>query len=156
MCSDDEKAKYMLLIGSLQRALSLGRMDIGVGAMTISRFRVSLRKGHLDRVKRIYSYLKHFKNTSIKFNVEETTYSYFDKQWSDPQWGELYSDGKDNYDDPHLPEPKGKSIVMTSYVDANLLHDYIIGKSCTGIIRLFNKTVMDWFSKLQNNVETAT
>ncbi|GFH55790.1 gag-pol polyprotein [Chaetoceros tenuissimus] len=45
---------------------------------------------------------------------------------------------------------------MTTYVDANLLHDYITGRSCTGIIHLFNKTVMDWFSKLQSNVETAT
>ena len=45
---------------------------------------------------------------------------------------------------------------MTTYVDANLLHNYITGRSCTGIIHLFNKTVMDWFSKLQANVETAT
>ena len=45
---------------------------------------------------------------------------------------------------------------MTTYVDANLLHDYITGRSCTGIIHLFNKTAIDWFSKLQANVETAT
>jgi len=45
---------------------------------------------------------------------------------------------------------------MTTYVDANLLHDYITGRNWTGIIHLFNKTVIDWFSKLKNNVETAT
>ena len=30
------------------------------------------------------------------------------------------------------------------------------GKSCTGIIHMVNQTVVDWFSKLQGTVETAT
>ena len=156
LCSDEERAKYMSMIGCLQWAFSLGRMDIGTATMTMSRFRVQPRVGHLARLKRIYSYLKHFKNTSIKFNTEIPDYEHFDKKWVDPEWGEFYGDGASNYDDPKLPEPKGKPIVMTTYVDANLLHDYITGRSCTGIIHLFNKTAMDWFSKLQANVETAT
>ena len=99
---------------------------------------------------------EHFENSSIKFNTEIPDYEHFDKKWVDPEWGEFYGDGAGIYDDPKLPEPKGKPIVMTTYVDANLLHDYITGRSCTGIIHLFNKTAMDWFSKLQANVETAT
>ena len=156
LCNEDEKAKYLSLVGSLQWALSLGRIDIGTATMTMSRFRVSPRKGHLERLKRIYKYLKHFKNTSIKFNTEIPDYSYFDNLWKQPEWGDFYGDGEGIYDDPKLPSPKGNPIVMTTYVDANLLHDYITGRSCTGIIHLFNKTVMDWFSKLQSNVETAT
>ena len=68
----------------------------------------------------------------------------------------FYGDGEGVYDDPKLPDLKGNPIIMTTYVDANLLHDYVTGRSCTGIIHLYNKTVIDWFSKLQNNVETAT
>jgi hypothetical protein len=30
------------------------------------------------------------------------------------------------------------------------------GKSVTGIMHIFNKTLMDWFSKKQATVETAT
>lgn len=45
---------------------------------------------------------------------------------------------------------------MTIYVDAKLLHNNVIGRSCTGIIHLFNKTIMYRFSKLQANVKTAT
>ena len=131
-------------------------MDIGTATMTMSRFRIQPRIGHLERVKRIYSYLKHFKNSSIKFNTDIPNYEHFDKKWTDPEWGEFYGDGAGIYDDPKLPEPKGKPIVMTTFVDANLLHDYVTGRSCTGIIHLFNKTAMDWFSKLQANVETAT
>ncbi len=156
LCDDEEKTKYMSMVGSLQWAFSLGRIDIGTATMTMSpRFRVQPRKGHLAHLKRIYSYLKHFKNSSIKFNVELPDYSYFDEIWSQPDWTDFYGDGVGLYDDPALPEPKGKPVKMTTYVDANLLHDYVTGRSCTGIIHMFNKTLMDWYSKLQNNVETA-
>ena len=45
---------------------------------------------------------------------------------------------------------------MTTYVDANLLFCLVTGRSCTGIIHLLNQTPVDWFSKRQNTVETAT
>ena len=88
--------------------------------------------------------------------MEIPEYSHFDDKWTKPEWDNLYGDGANLYHDEKLPESKGNPIVMTTYVDANLLHDYITGRSCTGIIHLFNKTVIDWFSKLQANVETAT
>ncbi len=54
------------------------------------------------------------------------------------------------------PTPLGKSVLTTSFVDANLYHDLISGRSVTGILHLLNKTPIDWFSKLQSTVETAT
>ncbi len=45
---------------------------------------------------------------------------------------------------------------VTSYVDANLYHDLISGKSVTGILHLANKTLIDQYSKLQSTAETAT
>ena len=44
---------YQSLIESLQWATSLGRFDIATAVMTMSGFRSALRKGHLNRVKRI-------------------------------------------------------------------------------------------------------
>ena len=40
LCSDEERAKYMSMIGVFQWAFLLGRMDIGTATMTMSRFRV--------------------------------------------------------------------------------------------------------------------
>jgi len=45
---------------------------------------------------------------------------------------------------------------MTSFFDANLHHDLISGKAVTGNLHQFNKTLIDWYSKLQSAVETAT
>jgi hypothetical protein len=53
------------------------------------------------------------------------------------------------------PEPLGKEVVMTTFVDANLYHNLVNGRSVTGILHLFNKTVIDWYSKKQATVETA-
>ena len=53
------------------------------------------------------------------------------------------------------PEPKGKPVVLTSYVDANLCHDMITGQSVTGIIHIANQTILDYYTKKQPMVETA-
>jgi hypothetical protein len=54
------------------------------------------------------------------------------------------------------PEPLGKYITLSHYVDANLMHNITPGKSVTGILHLVNKTPIDWYSKKQATVETAT
>jgi hypothetical protein len=47
-------------------------------------------------------------------------------------------------------------VTLTHYVDANLFHDVITGRSVTGILHLVNKSPIDWYSKKQATVETAT
>jgi hypothetical protein len=54
------------------------------------------------------------------------------------------------------PEPLGKHVTLSHYVDANLMHDVTTGKSATEILHLINKTPLDWYSKKQATVETAT
>ena len=51
-------------------------------------------------------------------------YHHYDKHWSKPVWTDFYGNGEAVYDDPKLPDVKRNPIVMTTYVDANLLHDY--------------------------------
>jgi hypothetical protein len=54
------------------------------------------------------------------------------------------------------PTPLGKPILHSAFVDANLYHDLVNGKSVTGIMHLFNKTLIDWYTKKQSTVETGT
>ena len=62
---NDGIQKYQSMIGSIQWAISLGRFDIQTATMTMSRFRIAPRKGHLERLKRIYGYLKKFSQAAI-------------------------------------------------------------------------------------------
>ena len=55
-----------------------------------------------------------------------------------------------------VPKPLGKCVKHTAYVDANLLHCLMTGRSVTGTLHFLNQTLIDWYSKKQSTVETAT
>ena len=47
-------------------------------------------------------------------------------------------------------------MTLTHYVDANLYHNALTGRSVTGILHMVNATPVEWYSKKQATVETAT
>ena len=47
-------------------------------------------------------------------------------------------------------------MTLSHFVDANLYHDIVTGRSVTGILHLVNKTPIEWYSKKQGTVETTT
>ena len=57
---------------------------------------------------------------------------------------------------PNMSRAMGKEVVLTTFVDANLMHDMVTGRSVSGIMHMMNKTPIEWFCKRQNQVETAT
>ena len=78
-------------------------------------------------------------------NIQQSTY----------QWESVYR---------HLEEPKPtnaappleKPVQLTHYVDANLMHNIMTGKSMVACLHFFNATPGDWYSKKMATVETAT
>ena len=145
---------YQSLIGSLQWALSLARLDIATAVMTLSSFRVAPRLGHLERAKRVYGYLARFKHAKLRFRTLEPDYSAIPNityDWEYTVYGNIEEKIPDD-----IPVPLGKHVRITHYVDANLFHDKITGRSVTGILDFLNQTPIDWFSKKQATVETAT
>jgi hypothetical protein len=53
-------------------------------------------------------------------------------------------------------EPLGNHVTTTHYVDENLMQCVITGSLVTACLHMLNKTPVDWFSKKQSTVETAT
>ena len=72
-----------------------------------------------------------------------------DYEWMHGVYGECEEEAS-----PDLPQSKGKTVRMTSIVDANLIHCKVTGKSATGILHLINQKPVDCFSRKQSNVET--
>ena len=67
----------------------------------------------------------------------------------------VYGDAQEQI--PHdAPEPLGKEVITIIYEDANLYHDMTTGRAVMGILHMINGTLVDWFSKRQDTVETAT
>ena len=151
---DEETQIYQSLIGALQWVIQIGRWDVSTAVMTLSRFRACPREGHLERVKRIHGYLYKWKHGYIRIDTEEPDYSYLQEQVFD--WKHTCYPGAKEEIPEDVPVPRGRSVITTSYVDANLYHDLISGRSVTGILHKFNSTPIDTYSKLQATVETAT
>ena len=154
LLDDHGIAKYQSIVGQCRWAVSLGRFDIATAVMTMSSYRIAPRSGHLERVKRIVGYLSKMKHATIRVLVEQPDYSNLPEtryEWASSVYGDIKEELPDN-----APRPLGKPVVMTTYVDANLFHDHITGRAVTGVLHFYNQMPIDWYSKKQATVETAT
>ena len=141
----DMAAKYLTMVGQLQWLVTLGRFDIHAQVATMSRFRAALRQGHMDRLKRIYSYVIRTKDYAIRFRTEQPDYSFLPNQdfdWTYSVYGDVHEVLPDD-----MPEPLGEAVTTTTTMDANLNHCLATGKSLTGCLHFVNKTPVDWYSK---------
>ncbi|HEY9706866.1 MAG TPA: reverse transcriptase domain-containing protein, partial [Oculatellaceae cyanobacterium] len=117
---------YWKLLGMLQWAVTLGRIDIMCAVMTMGGFRMQPRIGHLDRLKKIFGFLKNFNKTAIKFRTEMPDYSQYPEKKFD--WTYVYGNVEEELP-KEMPAAKGREVLITMFADANLYHDYVTGRS---------------------------
>ena len=154
LCDEHQTKQFQTLIGQLQWLISLGRFDIAVHVMSLSRFRAQPRKGHLDRAKRIVGYLLFLPDGAIRFRIGEPDFSSLTDQEYD--WTRTVYSGACEQIPHDIPKPLGKHVQTTHYVDANLHHDLATGKAVTAALHFLNQTPIDAYTKRQSTVETAT
>jgi len=154
LLNEDDQKIYQSLIGALQWVIQIGRFDIQTAVMSLSRFRAMPRQGDLDRVKRIHGCLSKMRHATIKIRTDAPDYSDVPVKLHDWECS-CCADAKEEIP-LDAPKPKGKPVTMTSHFDANLCHNLVSGKSVAGVLHQLNKTPIDWHSKLQSTVETAT
>ena len=98
--------------------------------------------------------LQRTKDYAIRFRTEKPDYSFLPDQdfdWTYSVYGDVHEILPDD-----MTEPLGESVTTTTTMDANLNHCLATGKSLTGCLHFVNKTPVDWYSKKQATVETAT
>ena len=126
----DMAAKYLTMVGQLQWLVALGRLVIHAHVATMSRFRSAPRQGHMDRLKRIYSYTIRTKDYAIRFRTDQPNYSILPDQdfdWTYSVYGNVQGIFPDD-----MPEPRGEAVIPTTTMDANLNHCLATGNSLTG------------------------
>ena len=140
------------LIGVLRWICELGRLDILMPVSMLSRYLVSAREGHMDQVFHTFAYLKRYETSTMVFDDTEPEFD--ERRFKACDWSEYYPDAKVVL--PDMPTPRGRSVVMTCFVDADHAGCRITRRSHTGIIILVNRAPVLWFSKRQNTVESST
>ena len=146
--------KHQSLISAFQQAVSLGRLDVNIVIITIFSFQVESRKGHMNRIKRIYCYLAKFKHATIRIRTEEPDMlglldQNFD--WEESIHRKILEVLPDD-----TPSLLRKYAIAISYHNANLFHNVIASRSVTSILYVLNKTPINQCSKKQAAIETAT
>ena len=111
-------------------------------------------QGHMDRLKRIYAYAIRTNDYAVRFRTDQPGYSFLPEQDFDWTYS-VYEDVHKSLPDD-MPEPLGDTVVTTTTMDANLNHCLATGKSLTVCLHFVNRTPVDWYSKMQATVETAT
>ena len=95
---------FQSLIGACQWVIQLGRFDIAVHIMSLSSFRAEPRQGHLDRMKRFYSYLYRFCFATICIRTDMPDFSDLNvvhSDWSNSPYAGTHEDLPTN-----LPSPR--------------------------------------------------
>lgn len=152
---DPSKANYFQgLIGVLRWICELGRLDIIVPTSLLSRYLAAPRVGHLEQAIHIFAYLNKKDRSCLVFDEEPMTPS-TDQPFQKCDWSEYYP-GAAEAIPPDAPEPRGKPVSMTCFVDADHAGCQVTRRSHTGVVIYVQSAPILWFSKRQNTVETST
>ena len=160
-CDDELVSVYQNLIGILRWLCELGRVDIHHETSLLSQYLAQPRQGHLTQALNIFFYLRHHSRCWMPLDP-----SSFDVDWSpranepSPQvrataMKQIYTEAEDVCP-PNMPTPRGESVVINAFVDADHAGNLVIRRSHTGILIYCNLAPIQWFSKRQNTVESST
>lgn len=156
-CTGELKADglqwYQEMIGSLRWAVEIGRVDILLEVSVMSKYLAMPREGHLEQVLHIMGYLKCHKKLRLMFDsscpkVDERWFTTYD-------WEEFYRDAEEAIPS-NMPEPRGREVIISCFVDANHAGDVVDRRSQTGVLIFVNRAPIHWYSKRQATVEVST
>jgi hypothetical protein len=151
--SDKLTNYYQGLIGVLRCATELGRLDILCPVNLISSYMAAPRIGHLNQLFHIFGYLKSHMKSKMVF--DDTRPQFDEQRFTKCDWNEYYPGAEDPLP-PNMPQPRGKSVIVSCYVDADHAGCWVTRRSHMGVLIMVNRSPILWLSKWQNTVETST
>ena len=153
-------SRYLQLIGILRWSIELGRVDIITELSVLSQHQCDPREGHLDAVYRVFWFLKcslkkgeegRIAFDSLVPDIDERLFNEVDNRY----WDDFYPNARGEVP-PNMPPPRGRSICTSCYVDADHAGNLMTRRSHTGILLYINNTLILWYSKRQNTVESSS
>ena len=113
-------------------AVELGRIDILTEISLLLQYQEVPRQGHLEALYLVVYFLKQHPNKRVVFhpnipNVDETQFN------SGAEWMEFYGVVVEE-DPPHMPEPLGRPVKVSCFVDSDHAGNVVTRRSHTGIV----------------------
>ena len=146
-------SRFRQLIGILRWAVELGRIDMYLETSLLSQYLASPREGHLEAAYHIFAFLKGHPQQKIVFDASRPVVD--EDRFAKVDWKETYGELIEEFP-PKMPKPRGNSVVISCFVDADHAGNKVTRRSHTGILIWVNNAPIIWYSKRQNTVETST
>jgi hypothetical protein len=151
LLDDDDANYFQQQIGVLRWAVELGRIDICCEVSMLASYLAAPRQGHLEAIMHLFSYLDRHERSHLVFNPSYPPI--VPAQTHD--WTDFYRDVK--IEKPQdMPEPRGKQVKMTTFVDSDHAGDKVTRRSRTGVLVYLNRSPIVWYSKKQGSIETSS
>ena len=150
----DEASYYQSLIGILRWIVELGRVDICCEVSMMSSHLALPRKGHLEELFHMFSYLDKHHNAEMVFDptepeIDESLFP--TKDWSNSIYGDVEEELP-----PDMPPALGMGFRMRVYVDSDHAGESVTRRSRTGFLVFLNNAPIYWLSRKQGSCETST
>ena len=146
--------RYQTIMGMLRWLIELGRTDIEIEVSLMSQYQASPREGHLEALYSIIRYLG--KHPTKRLVLDPTTPRLDESVFqTEANWKEIYGDLEEEL--PHdMPEPLGKPVTITFFVDSDHASNRVTRRSHTGILMFIQNALVGSICKRQNTVESAS
>ena len=69
MLDEEEVSKYMMLIGSMNWSITIGRIDVMFAANTLARYSCATHHENFKTALKVFGYLKYHPKGAIKFET---------------------------------------------------------------------------------------
>ena len=121
----------------------------GLEGTVVRAFDAARRQRHLNELYPIFAYLEKAGARCLLVDPARPTYSV---EFCDGgAWEEFY-EVEPETTPADMPKARGKSVVMTCWVDASHASQRVTMRSHTGIFITLNNAPVAWYSKRQNTV----
>jgi hypothetical protein len=141
----------MQLIGILRWIVELGRIDICCEVSMLAVYAAMPRAGHVEAALHMFSYLSCHDRSRIV--MDDGYVDHAELPWR--EWKEMYPFADDTLP-PDMPEPRGKAVQITMFVDASHAANLVTRQSRSGVLIFVQRAPIVWHSKKQNSIETST
>ena len=138
----------------LRWAAELGRVDINHEISLPSQYQASPQEGHVEQIMHTFHHISKKPKRSLHMDPGAPHIDFSDFNQDASEFKEYYRDAQELM--PHrMPQPRGKSVMTSGWVDASHAANKMTRKSHTGYIIFVNRAPIKWISRRQQTVETS-
>ena len=128
-CNQEWQSFFQQQIGVLRWLVELGRIDITTEVSMLAAYLAGPREGHVHALLHVFAYINQYDRSRLVLDPSYIVHG--EEPLAD--WSGFYPDAKEEIP-PDAPEPLGKPVQITVFVDSDHAGDLVTRRPRTGVL----------------------